>query len=213
LTIFLPPLLYGAAIFTSLRDLRADLRPISLNAVGLVLITMLGVTAVGHFVVGLPWTVAFVLGAVVSPTDPVAPATVLREVGAPRRLLTVIEGESLTNDWTALVLYRFAVAAVVTGSFSLPEAGARFLLTGVGGLAIGLAVARLIRAIRRRIDDPPTEITISILSGYAAYLPAEALGLSGVVAAVTAGIYIGWYAPTRSCGYRAARCGRSSPSC
>jgi len=195
LTIFLPPLLYGAAIFTSLRDLRADLRPISLNSIGGVAVTMLGVAAVGHFVVGLAWPVAFVLGAIVSPTDPVAPATVLREVRAPRRLLTVIEGESLTNDWTALVLYRFAVAAVVTGSFSLWEAGGRFLLTGIGGLVVGLVVARLIREVRRRIDDPPTEITISLLSGYAAYLPAEELGVSGVVAAVTAGIYIGWYAP------------------
>jgi monovalent cation/hydrogen antiporter len=150
---------------------------------------------VGHLVIGLSWPVAFVLGAIVSPTDPVAPATILRELRAPRRLLTVIEGENLTNDWTALVLYRFAVAAVVTGSFSLWEAGGRFLLTGIGGVLLGLAVGRLIREVRRRIDDPPTEITISILSGYAAYLPAEELGLSGVVAAVTAGIYIGWYAP------------------
>ena len=101
LLIFLPPLLYGAAIFTSLRDLRANLRAITLNSVGLVLVTMLGVAAVGHFVIGLPWPVAFVLGAIVSPTDPVAPATILRELRAPRRLLTVIEGENLTNDWTA----------------------------------------------------------------------------------------------------------------
>jgi monovalent cation/hydrogen antiporter len=195
LLIFLPPLLYGAAFFTSLRDLRDNVRAITLNSVGLVLMTMLGVAAVGHLVIGLPWPVAFVLGAIVSPTDPVAPATILRELRAPRRLLTIIEGENLTNDWTALVLYRFAVAAVVTGTFSLWEAGGRFLLTGVGGLLVGLLVGRLIREVRRRIDDPPTEITISILSGYAAYLPAEELGLSGVVAAVTVGIYMGWHTP------------------
>jgi monovalent cation/hydrogen antiporter len=195
LLIFLPPLLYGAAFFTSLRDLRAAVRPITLNAVGLVILTMGAVAAAAHLLIGLPWAVAFVLGAIVSPTDPVAPATILRQIGAPRRLITVIEGENLTNDWTALVLYRFAVAAVLSGTFSLWEAGGRFVLTGIGGLAIGLAVGWVIRAVRRRIDDPQTEITISILSGYAAYLPAEQLGLSGVVAAVTIGIYMGWHTP------------------
>jgi monovalent cation/hydrogen antiporter len=195
LLIFLPPLLYGAAFFTSLRDLRSNLRPITLNSVGLVILTMVAVAAVGHLVIGLSWPVAFVLGAIVSPTDPVAPAAILRELRAPRRLLTIVEGENLTNDWTALVLYRFAVAAVVTGTFSLWEASGEFLLTGIGGLAVGLIVGRVIREVRRRIDDPPTEITISILSGYAAYLPAEELGASGVIAAVTVGIYMGWHTP------------------
>jgi monovalent cation/hydrogen antiporter len=106
-----------------------------------------------------------------------------------------VEGENLTNDWTALVLYRFAVAAVVTGSFSLVEATGKFVLTGVGGVLVGLAAGWLIRQVRSRVDDPPTEITISILSGYAAYLPAEELGLSGVIAAVTVGIYMGWHTP------------------
>jgi monovalent cation/hydrogen antiporter len=106
-----------------------------------------------------------------------------------------VEGENLTNDWTALVLYRFAVAAVVTGSFSLVEATGEFILTGVGGLAVGLAAGWVIREVRSRVDDPPTEITISILSGYAAYLPAEELGVSGVIAAVTVGIYMGWHTP------------------
>ncbi len=110
-------------------------------------------------------------------------------------MVTVIEGENLTNDWTALVLYRVAVAAVVTGTFSLLDASVEFVLSGVGGLAIGLVAGRIIREIRRRIDDPPTEITISILSGYAAYLPAEELGFSGVIAAVTVGIYMGWHTP------------------
>lgn len=113
LLIFLPPLLYAAAFFSSLRDLRANVRPISLLAIGLVVATALTVAAVAHWVIGLPWNVAFVLGAVVSPTDVVAPATILRRLGVPRRIITIVEGENLTNDWTALVFYRFAVLAVV----------------------------------------------------------------------------------------------------
>ena len=195
LLIFLPPLLYGAAFFTSLRDLRANARPIALLSIGVVFVTMFAVAAVAHAVIGLGWAESFVLGAIVSPTDAVAPAEIMRRLGAPRRLLTVVEGENLTNDWTALALYSVAVAAVVTGTFSLGEASVRFVLSGLGGLAVGLAAGVLIRFVRSRIDDPPTEITISLLSGYAAYLPAEALGFSGVIAAVTTGVYMGWHAP------------------
>ena len=195
LLIFLPPLLYGAAFFTSLRDLRRNARPIALLSIPLVGVTMAAVAVVAHEVIGLGWAESFVLGAVVSPTDAVAPAEIMRRIGAPRRLVTVVEGENLTNDWTALVLYRFAVAAVVTGSFSLVEAAGKFVLTGLGGLAIGLAAGWIITEVRSRIDDPPTEITISILSGYAAYLPAEELGASGVIAAVTVGVYMGWHTP------------------
>jgi monovalent cation/hydrogen antiporter len=195
LLIFLPPLLYGAAFFTSLRDLRANARPIALLAIPLVFATMGAVALVAHSVIGLGWAESFVLGAIVSPTDAVAPAEIMRRLGAPRRLITIVEGENLTNDWTALVLYRFAVAAVVTGSFSLAEAGLKFVVSGIGGLLVGLVAGWVIKEVRSRIDDPPTEITISILSGYAAYLPAEQLGLSGVIAAVTVGIYMGWYTP------------------
>jgi CPA1 family monovalent cation:H+ antiporter len=195
LLIFLPPLLYGAAFFTSVRDLRRNAGPIALLSIPLVFVTMLAVALVAHEVIGLDWGPAFVLGAIVSPTDAVAPAEIMRRIGAPRRLISIVEGENLTNDWTALVLYRFAIAAVVTGSFSLWEAGPKFLATGVGGLIVGLAAGRVIREIRARIDDPPIEITISILSGYAAYLPAEHLGASGVIAAVTTGLYMGWHTP------------------
>jgi Na+/H+ antiporter len=195
LVIFLPPLLYGAAFFSSLRDLRRNVQAIGLLAIGLVIVTMLTVALVAHGVIGLSWRVAFVLGAVVAPTDAVAPAEIARRLGTPRRIVTVIEGENLTNDWTALVLYKFAVAAVVSGSFSLAQAGPRFIASGVGGVAAGLAAGAAIRYVRYRLDDPPTEITISLLSGYVAYLPAEALGLSGVIAAVTCGIYMGWYTP------------------
>jgi monovalent cation/hydrogen antiporter len=195
LLIFLPPLLYGAAFFTSVRDLRRNARPIALLSIPLVLVTMGAVALVAHETVGLDWGPAFVLGAIVSPTDAVAPAEIMRRIGAPRRLISIIEGENLTNDWTALVLYKFAIAAVVTGSFSIWESVPEFLATGVGGVVIGLVAGRIIREVRARIDDPPTEITISILSGYAAYLPAEELGASGVIAAVTVGLYMGWHTP------------------
>jgi Na+/H+ antiporter len=195
LLIFLPPLLYGAAFFTSVRDLRRNARPIALLAIPLVFVTMAAVAVVAHTVVGLGWAESFVLGAIVSPTDAVAPAEILRRVGAPRRLMAVIEGENLTNDWSALILYRVAVAAVVSGSFSVWKAGLEFIASGVGGVIIGLAAGWLIRQIRSRIDDPPTEMTISILSGYVGYLPAEELGLSGVLAAVTTGLYMAWYTP------------------
>ena len=194
LLIFLPPLLYSAAFFSNLRELRNNANPISMLAIGLVFVTMVAVAVVAHAAIGLSWPVAFVLGAVVSPTDAVAPAAILRRLGVPRRVVSVIEGESLTNDWTALVLYTFAVAAVVTGSFSLLDAGPRFVLTGVGGVAIGVAVGFVIAGIRRRLDDPVTEITISLLTAYAAYLPAEAIGVSGVLASVTVGVWLGWQA-------------------
>jgi monovalent cation/hydrogen antiporter len=194
LLVFLPPLLYAAAFFSNLRELRANARPIGLLAIGLVVVTTLAVAAVAHWAIGLEWQVAFVLGAIVSPTDAVAPATILRRLGVPRRVVTIVEGENLTNDWTALVTYKFAVAAVVTGSFSLVEAGPEFVLTGVGGVAIGVAGGLLIAAVRKRLDDPPTEITISLLTPYAVYLPAEELGLSGVIAAVTVGVVLGWRA-------------------
>jgi CPA1 family monovalent cation:H+ antiporter len=195
LVIFLPPLLYSAAFFASLRDLRYDLRSISSLAIGLVIATACAVAVVAHELIdGLPWAAAFALGAIVAPTDPLAAIEIGRRLGMPRRLSTVIEGESLINDGTALVIYRVAVGAV-GGTFSLAEAGLEFVLGAAGGIAIGLAVGWVIAEIRKRLDDPPVEVTISILSGYAAYVPAERAGASGVLAAVTIGIYIGWRAP------------------
>ncbi len=196
LVLFLPPLLYQAAFFSSPRDLRADARAITLLAVGLVLATMSAVAVTAHALVGgLPWAAAFALGAIVSPTDPLAATTIARRLGVPRRLVTVLEGESLVNDASALVAYRLAVAAVVAGGFALWEAGVRFVAGAVGGVAIGLAVGWLIAEARRRIEDPVTEIVLSVVTGYAAYLPADGLGASGVLAAVTAGLYVGWRAP------------------
>jgi Na+/H+ antiporter len=195
LVAILPPLLYGLAFFSSLRELRANLKPIGLLAVGLVLTTMVAIAVVAHETIGVSWASAFVLGAIVSPTDPTAATAIGQRLGLPRRLLAVIEGESLLNDGTALVAYKFAVAAVVTGAFSLGEAAGEFVLNVAGGIAIGLAVGYLVRQLRKRLDNPPVEITVSLLTGYFAYLPAQAAGVSGVLAAVTVGIYMGWHTP------------------
>ena len=196
LVAFLPPLLYLAAFFTSLRDLRANMQEIGLLSIGLVAATTIGVGVVAHEVVdGLPWSAAFVLGAVVSPTDPIAATSIASRLGAPRRIVAIVEGESLVNDATALVLYRVAVVAVATGAFSFWEAGARLLVNAVAGVAIGLVVGYVVRQVRKRMNDPPSEIAVSLLTGYLAYLPAEALGVSAVLAAVTVGIYLGWHTP------------------
>ena len=192
----LPPLLYGAAFFTSLRDLRENAFAITLLAIGLVLSTMVIVAVVAHELIpGLSWGVAFVLGAVVSPTDPTAATAIAERLGLPRRLVALIEGESLVNDGTALVAYKFAVIAVVSGSFSMSEAAGSFALNVVGGIAVGLGVGFVVRHVRRKIKDPALAITLSLMSGYFAYLPAIAIGVSGVLAAVTIGIYMGWYTP------------------
>jgi Na+/H+ antiporter len=195
LVVFLPPLLYSAAFFANLRDLKADLRSISLLAIGLVIATAAAVAVAAHALIdGLPWAAAFALGAIVAPTDPVAATAIARRLNVPRRSINILEGESLINDGTALVLYRVAVGAV-GGTFSLADASLRFVLGAAGGIAIGLAVGWVIAEVRKRLDDPPVEVTISLLSGYAAYVPAERAGASGVLAAVTLGIYVGWRAP------------------
>ena len=196
LVAFLPPLLYWAGFFASPRDLRADARAISMSAVGLVLATAVAVAVTAHAMVeGMTWPAAFALGAIVSPTDPLAASAIGRRLGVPRRLLTLLEGESLVNDATALVAYRIAVAAAVGGSFVAWQAGLRFVVGTAGGVAVGLLVGWLVAELRRRLDEPVVEIVVSVFTGYAAYLPAELLGVSGVLAAVTAGLYVGWRAP------------------
>ena len=195
LIIFLPPLLYAAAFFSSLRELRANLGSISLLAVGLVLATTLAVALASHLVIGLSWPAAFVLGAIVAPTDPVAATAIASRLGVPRRIVTVVEGESLINDGTALVIYRFAVVAVAAGTFSLVDATFSFVVGIAGGAAIGLAIGWVVAYLRSRTEDALTEISISLATAYFAYLPAELAGVSGVIAAVTAGVYLGWRAP------------------
>ncbi len=187
--IFLPPLLYSAAWQTSWRDFRFNLRPITLLAVGLVFITTLVVGVVAHYIVGLPWAVAFTLGAIVSSTDAVAATAILRRLGAPRRIVTVLEGESLVNDAAALVAYRAAVAAVTTGVFSLWDTAVSFAVGAVAGVAIGLVVGAVFVWVEQHLDDPPVEILTSVVPPYIAYVVAEQLHVSGVLAVVTAGLY------------------------
>ena len=194
--VFIPPLLYRASLLASYRDVRANLRPIVLLGVGHVLFATAAVAWVAHRAVPvLPWASAFALGAVVAPPDVAAATAFLRRLPVPRRLVTILEGESMVNDAAAIVAYRMAVAAAVTGTFSLAAASLRFLVVGVGGIVVGLAVGWLLAAVRRRIHDPEVENTISLLTGYAAYLPAEHLGVSGVLAVVATGLYLGRVGP------------------
>lgn len=190
LVLFLPPLIYSSAWLTSWREFRANLRPILQLSLGLVLVTTLVIAVVAHFIAGLSWPVAFVLGAVVSPTDAVAASATAKQLGLPRRIVTVIEGESMVNDATGLVVYRFAVAAVVTGSFSLWQAGLQLVVVSLGGLVIGLVIAWPVAWLHRHLDDAPIEITITLLTPYAAYLLADALQVSGVLAVLSAGLYL-----------------------
>src|SRR3954462_200940 len=187
LLIFLPPLLYAGAFFANLREMRRDLRVISLLSIGLVLATMVVVAVVAHaFIDDLSWPAAFTRGAIVGPTDPVAGTEIARRLGVPRRMISVLEGERLINDASALVAYGIAVTAATSAvAFSLLDAGWEFLWKASGGIAVGLVVALLITEIRRRLDDPLLENTIGLLSAYAAYVPAEQLDLAALPAAGT----------------------------
>jgi len=189
--VFVPPLLYWAALTSSVRDFRAQLWPIVRYGTLVVLLTIGAVAVVAHALTPeFTWAAAFTLGAIVSPPDPVAAIAVLRTIGAQRFLTTILEGEGLVNDATALVAYRVAIAAAVTGSFSLPRTAVGFLLTGTGGVALGLAVGWLLGQIRIRVRGYPiVENTISLLTPFFAYLPAEWLGLSGVLSVVAVGLY------------------------
>jgi Na+/H+ antiporter len=189
--LFLPPLLFPAALFTSWRDFRLNLRPISLLAIGLVLFTTVAVAYFAHYFMNLPLAVGFVLGAIISPPDAIAATAIAERLKVPRRIVTILEGESLVNDATALVAYRFAVVAVISGSFSLAHASGQFFIVGIGGILIGLAVGWLAEQFHRRVDDAPIEITVSLLTPFAAYLLAERLDVSGVLAVVVAGLYLG----------------------
>jgi Na+/H+ antiporter len=193
--LFLPPLLFAAAFFTPWPEFKTNLRPILLLAVGLVLATATAVAYVAWGTLGLPLAVGFVLGAIVSPSDPVAATAIAERLRLPHRLVVVLEGESLINDAAALVMFRFAVAAVVTGGWSFSGALLEFVKLAVGGIALGLAVAWLSVQLFRRFSDPTVITVMTVLEPFAAYLPAELLGFSGVLATVAAGIYAGWHSP------------------
>jgi Na+/H+ antiporter len=191
----LPPLIYAAGVAMSWREFRFNLRPITLLAFGCVVFTSGAVAAAGHLFLGMPFAVGFVLGAIVAPTDAVAPLAIVRRLGLPRRLIVVLEGEGLANDATALVLYRFAVAAVATGVFSLRDAAGTFALIVVGEIAYGIGVGWFSLRLRRWANDPRVEITMSLMTPYAAFLVPAYLGGSGVLATVAAGLYVSWNGP------------------
>jgi monovalent cation/hydrogen antiporter len=196
LLLFLPPILFSAAYLSSPRELWRNVRPISLLAFGLVLTTTLAVAAVmAALVPGIGWAPAIALGAIVSPPDAIAATAIAQRLGLPRRLVTILEGESLVNDATALVTYRLAVAATLTGTFSIGDAAASFAWVVIGGVAIGLLVGWLVSWLLARLEDPPVEVLITLIAPFAAYLPAEQLHVSGVLAAVSGGLLLGWRAP------------------
>lgn len=191
--IVLPPILYVSAFLTPIRDFRANLKNISLLAVGLVAASV-GVVAAAAMtlVAGMTWPLAVALGAIVSPPDAVAATAIAQRLAVPRRIISILEGESLLNDATALTIYRAAIgAAAAAAAVSVVGSLTSFVFVALGGILIGLVVGWIAVWIRTRITDTPVEITISLLTPYAAYLPAEALGVSGVLAAVTAGLFIG----------------------
>ena len=192
----LPALIYPAALFTSWRDFERNLRPILLLAIGLVLATTLAVAWIAHSIVpALPWAAAFALGAIVSPPDAVAATAIIRRLGVPHRIQVILEGESLVNDATALVALQFAIAALVTGTFSPAYAAGRFVWAAAGGIGIGLLVGVAMRWVQSHLDNPPIQITFSLLTPFIAYLPAEQVHASGVLATVASGIFLGWHSP------------------
>jgi Na+/H+ antiporter len=195
LLVVLPPLIYSASVAMSWREFRSNLRPIILLAVGCVIFTAAAVAAATHYLIGLPWNVGFLLGAIVAPPDVVAPLAIARKLGLPRRILVVLEGEGLANDATALILYRFAVVAISTGMLSLPKATAAFFVIVAGEVLFGAAVGWLSLRMRHRARDPQIEITLSLITPYIAYWIPEHFGGSGVIATVACGLYISWNGP------------------
>jgi CPA1 family monovalent cation:H+ antiporter len=195
LLVVLPPLIYSASVAMSWREFKSNLRPIILLSVGCVIFTAFAVAAATHYLIGLPWTVGFLLGAIVAPPDVVAPLAIARRLGMPRRILVVLEGEGLANDATALILYRFTVAAIATGTFSLPKAMGTFTAIVICEILFGLAVGWLSLRARHRARDPQVEITLSLITPYLAYWIPEHLGGSGILATVACGLYMSWNGP------------------
>jgi CPA1 family monovalent cation:H+ antiporter len=195
LLVFIPPLVHSSAYVASPRHLRAFARPITQMAILLVVLTMVAVAVVAHFLIDMSWGAAFVLGAILSPTDLVAATAIFRRLGVPPHLLTVIDGESLLNDGTALVAYKIAVAAVIAGGYSVLDGARELVLVSAGGILIGLVIAWLVAQARRRVEDVMTEITVTLLTPYVAFIAAEEAHASGILAAVVSGIYLGWKSP------------------
>jgi monovalent cation/hydrogen antiporter len=195
LLMVLPPLIYSASVAMSWREFRNNLRPIVLLAVGAVIFTAALVAAATHYVIGLPWAIGFLLGAIVAPPDVVAPLAIARRLHMPRRLLVILEGEGLANDATALTLYRFALAAIMVGHFSLPLAAGEFLLIVASEIAFGIGVGWLSLRLRKWSMDPQVELTLSLITPFVSYWLPEHVGGSGVIATVACGLYVSWNGP------------------
>ena len=196
LVVVLPPILYQAALLTSWSDFKVHLRSISLLAIGLVIVTTLAVGITLKLMVpSVPWAAAFVLGAIVSPPDAVAATTILSRLNIPRHLVTILEGESLVNDASGLVIYKLAIVAVLTGAFSFADATAQFALVSVGGVLIGIVVGFVFVEVHKRLGDPFIEVITALAIPYIGYIAAESLNVSGVLAVVAAGLVRGRYAP------------------
>jgi monovalent cation/hydrogen antiporter len=192
LLLVLPPIIYWDAVKMSWKEFRFNLRPIALLAIGCVVFTTVAVAAATHWLLGFSWAVGFVLGAIVSPPDAVAPLAIAQRMQLPRRLIVILEGEGLANDATALVLYRFAVMAVSAGSFSFVTAAGTFVAIVAGEVVWGIGVGWLMLRLRRWVRDPGIEIMLSILTPFLAYWPPEQLGGSGVLATLATGLYVSW---------------------
>ncbi len=195
LLVILPPLIYSAGVSMSWREFRFNLRPITLLAFGCVVFTTCAVAVATHYLLKFDWAIGFLLGAIIAPPDVVAPLAIARRLALPRRLLVVLEGEGLANDATALILYRFAVAAAVTGTFSLPQAAGTFTLIVIGEILFGIAVGWLSLRLRQWAREPRVEITLSLMTPYLAFWVPEHLGGSGVLATVACGLYVSWNGP------------------
>jgi CPA1 family monovalent cation:H+ antiporter len=195
LLVILPPLIYSAGVAMSWREFRFNLRPIALLAFGCVIFTTVAVAAAAHYLLGFDWAVGFVLGAIIAPPDTVAPLAIARRLGLPRRLVVVLEGEGLANDATALILYRFAVAAVATGQFAPAQAGGTFAAIVVGEIIWGIGIGWLSLNLRKWAHDPRVEITLSLMTPYVAFWTPSHLGGSGVLATIACGLWVSWNGP------------------
>src|SRR3954452_17858916 len=195
LLMVLPPLIYSASVAMSWREFKKNLRPIVMLAVGAVIFTTALVATATHYFIGLPWTIGFLLRAIVAAPAVVAPLAIARRLHLPRRLMVILEGEGLANDATALILYRFALAAIMVGHFSLPLAGGEFLLIVAGEIAFGIGVGWLSLRFRKWSGDPQVELTLSLITPYVSYWLPEHLGGSGVIATLACGLYISWNGP------------------
>jgi Na+/H+ antiporter len=195
--IFLPPLLFDAASQTSWHDFKADIRPISALAISLVFFTTVAVAATAHYLIPhFGWPLAFLLGAIISPTDAVAATGIIKGLNLNRRVMTIIEGESLVNDASALIAYRHALAAVLTGSFIFWEASLQFLIVAGGGVVVGIIVGYLLVSVHKKItNNSLVETGMSLLTPYLAYIAAEEIHVSGILSVVTAGLIVSWRSP------------------